>query len=249
MKICIIGNSHSASVLGALKAGYVLNGAGVDHYVIPGGNEPRLIAGENGAFVATNSRKLRSSVGEALRVEDFDGLLLSAFNFDAPKNDNLRQGRHILGKLQCYEWTSADKKVAQVSRAVFGEVLGNWIRQWGMFRFISSLKAQGYGGRVFVEIAPPPSATLGADPEWLLRLRWGEPTERFFADFLGMCEQAAREIIRESGLKAVILPPPAESREGAFLRPALGRVGDVSHANAVYGKMVLDVLQGCLDEG
>ena len=259
MRVCIVGNSHSTALYGALNRGWKDDTIQFDYYVIPGRTAPHLVYdGESfGPRPFTRLQPdgtpfpspVRSSIGERLDTDQFDALVISAVNFSAPSNDNLASGDHVLGSVTCFDWLQGveDSGLAPVSRAFLLDLLLQRQQEHGAIKFCSDIAGR-FRGKVLLQVAPPPSAKVTQDADWRLKTLYGDAIHDIYPVFYNLCERASADFIKGLDLDIELVTAPDNTIERGFLKAELGSNTDVWHANMRYGERVLEQMAALLKQ-
>jgi hypothetical protein len=256
MKICVIGNSHSAALKSA-SSSKSIEGVDFDYFVRPGGDQPR-VALEDGRIWPISmdgTRNLAASnlittvegaATNGLDLSPYAGVVISACGLFAARNINInaQKNSHPLGYLSCADWLEESQNDAPggnqiVSAAVFGLAVESHVRAHPSMQ-LALVLSEYFPGPVYLQPSPAPSRTLKRNPRWFLNAWYGKRGPEAWFAFFEAQWMAVQTVARELSSQSILLNYPlAEPLKDGFMQEAwFDR--DPWHSNGEYGKLVLD---------
>jgi hypothetical protein len=237
LKCCIVGNSHTAALRGALPRNLSFGDTLFDFFAIPGGNGPRLRAELGKLFRANDQDKLISSVPntdkDGLSLKGYSAVLMSAAGIMAARPQT---EFHLLNRFGHAGFMVSSSRPA-ISGALFSRCIRAALESGEFLRAISVVRSV-FTGPVYVQTWPLPSPAVLDPNHSILSELYGDAAYVFLSWYFR--EQIAHFQDLVSALPGPIqfLHPSSIWLE-AGVSPEAFASPDPWHLNKIYGALVL----------
>jgi hypothetical protein len=242
MKVCVIGNSHVAPLMRAMRSKPALGEHRFDFYSVPGASQPRLALRDDRLFPVQAPERVQTTIAcaalDGLQVRQFDALVISACGWFAARNENVKADPHAhpLGSVACVRWvedlagrTAPRKQI--VSSAVFDALVESYVRSHASIELCLLLRGF-FPGPILLQPWPAPSRTLKDDAAWFVNLEYGVHAPRAWHDFFRSQRSALEAAAKELGRGFALLEYPfAEVEQDGFMSVDYCDRSDPFHAN------------------